>query len=143
MFDEKHMRNVAGELRKAFNFFLSDWVNPKAISVGNTYIDNLWCILIDNWLTIVPCEMEVPIQGLTGRYFAGKKDGYELQVITVESNYPHEPDWIDYAIIGKYKGEDNIIDATLKYILNNAMEAYGENKYYAQMAREDVSASVF
>ena len=142
MFGEKHMRNVARELREAFDFFLSDQINPKIISVGDTYMDNLWCILIDNWLTIVPCMITKPMQGLSGSHFVGEVEGYELQVVTIESNYPNEPDWIDYAIIGSYTGETNVIDATLKYILNQAMEAYGENKCYAQTIMEDATASI-
>jgi len=87
-------------------------------------------ILIDGWISIRLCEMEV-------KTIARKEttDGLMVEVTVVQRNYPHEPDDVDIVEIQSTQSVDQAVHKAFNLwfdnILDRLLEGIGHEKWLA------------
>jgi hypothetical protein len=90
-------------------------------------------ILIDGWISIRLCEMEV-------KTIARKEttDGLMVEVTTVQNNYPHEPDDVYIVEILSTQSVDQAVHKAFNIwfdnILDRLLEGIGHEKWLAEEA---------
>lgn len=89
-------------------------------------------VLIDGWISIRLCELEVKTIGRKET-----TDGLMVEVTVVQNNYPHEPDDVDVVEIASFHSVNSAVHKAFNLWFSNQLDHVLENIGITKMLAED------
>ena len=140
----KNIETVANALIKAMGWEVGKQIDaPEVLPDYESYFDErlqedvtVSALRIDGFY-IFPHTYEEEIETIANKKRKITVEGYMVHVETVEHNYPHAPDWADYAEVGTYPTAENAVAVVLIKLVeqrfDNALESISLAKYTGLM----------